>query len=70
MALKRSGGALLLMVVSVVTSARGQELEPRSYVNTPIGLNFLIAGYGYTQGDIVFTPTSPIEDASSPICAR
>jgi hypothetical protein len=56
-----AGAALLLFAAAA--PAGGQELEPRSYVNTPIGLNFLIAGYGYTRGDVVFSPTSPIEDA-------
>jgi hypothetical protein len=31
-----------------------QEAELRSYSNTPIGLNFLIAGYGYSEGRIAF----------------
>jgi len=44
-------------------SANGQDLEPRSYVNTPVGLNFLIAGYGYTQGDVVFSESAPVKDA-------
>jgi hypothetical protein len=43
--------------------AASQELEPRSYVNTPVGLNFLLAGYGYTQGSVVFSASAPIEDA-------
>jgi len=40
-----------------------QSLEPRSYTDTPIGLNFLIAGYGYTQGKVAFNPTLPIANA-------
>jgi len=40
-----------------------QEMEPRSYANTPVGLNFLIAGYGYAEGKIAFDPTLPIVDA-------
>jgi hypothetical protein len=46
-----------------IAGANGQELEPRSYTNTPIGLNFLIAGYGYTDGNVVFSASTPIEDA-------
>jgi hypothetical protein len=52
-----------LLLVDASLPAHAQELEPRSYVNTPVGLNFLIAGYGYTDGNVVFSPTSPIEDA-------
>lgn len=45
------------------TGARAQDLEPRSYTNTPVGLNFLIAGYGYTEGNVGFDPSVPITDA-------
>ena len=42
-----------------------QALEPRSYVNTPVGINFLLAGYGYTQGNVAFEASHPIKDARS-----
>lgn len=44
-------------------AASAQELEPRSYVNTPIGLNFLISGYAYQTGDVATDASLPIEDA-------
>src|SRR5206468_9239847 len=40
-----------------------QALEPRSYANTPVGVNFLLLGYGYTEGDVGFDASSPITDA-------
>ena len=43
-------------------SAKGQDLEPRTYANTPVGLNFLIAGYGYTAGGVATDPALPIEN--------
>jgi hypothetical protein len=55
-------GALAAVLVAA-GPAPGQELEPRSYVNTPVGLNFLLAGYGYTHGDVVFSASAPIQDA-------
>jgi hypothetical protein len=39
---------------------KAQEAEPRSYSNTPIGLNFLIAGYVYAQGKLAFDPNLSI----------
>ena len=27
-----------------------QDLEPRAYSNSPIGLNFALGGYGYAKG--------------------
>jgi hypothetical protein len=53
--------AAVLLAASPVVLA--QELEPRAYANTPTGLNFLLAGYGYTEGDLSFDPAIRIEDA-------
>ena len=50
-------------LVLVATGARAQDLEPRSYVNTPVGLNFLIGGYVHTEGKLEFDPTLPVSDA-------
>jgi len=41
----------------------GQALEPRSYANTPVGINFVLLGYGHTDGDVSFDESSPIMDA-------
>jgi len=58
------GGAILLIALMLpATVALAQDLEPRSYSNTPVGLNFLIAGYGYANGDLAFDPSLPIADA-------
>ena len=53
----------VLAVVVPVRKVYPQTLEPRSYVNTPVGINFLLAGYGYTKGNIAFDASSPITDA-------
>ena len=37
-----------------------QDIEPRAYSDTPVGVNFLIAGYAYTSGGVAFGPTLPI----------
>jgi len=51
------------IIVLPLPIAQAQNLEPRSYANTPIGLNFLVAGYAYTEGKVAFNPTLPIADA-------
>ena len=43
--------------------SKAQDLEPRAYSNVPIGLNFLLAGYAYTAGGVVFDPSIPLENA-------
>src|SRR5438445_13004806 len=50
-------------IVMPARSAHAQSLEPRSYVNTPTGINFLLLGYGYTQGEVGFDASTPITDA-------
>jgi hypothetical protein len=40
--------------------AHAQEIEPRAYSNAPIGVNFLVAGYVYTQGGLAFDSALPV----------
>jgi hypothetical protein len=42
--------------------AGAQEIEPRAYSNAPIGVNFLVIGYAFTEGGIAFDPASPITE--------
>jgi hypothetical protein len=49
--------AILGMTTSPVNAT---DIEPRSYANIPVGLNFLIAGYAYTKGNVTFAPSVPI----------
>lgn len=42
--------------------ASGQDLEPRTYANTPVGMNFLILGYAHTEGGVATDPALPIEN--------
>lgn len=53
----------LSAVIFPVTLAHAQDLEPRAYSNSPVGLNFLIAGYAYAEGKIAFDPDLPIANA-------
>jgi hypothetical protein len=44
------------------STARAQDIEPRAYSNAPIGMNFMIAGYAYTQGGLAFDASLPVKD--------
>jgi hypothetical protein len=56
--------SVLLVGADFATSdADAQELEPRAYANLPVGLNFLVGGYLYSQGGLATDPAVPIEDA-------
>jgi len=51
----------LLAILGLMTSpVSATDSDPRSYSNIPVGLNFLIAGYGYTKGNVTFAPSVPI----------
>lgn len=45
-----------------MSNARAQEIEPRAYSNAPVGVNFLAAGYVYTQGGLALDPSLPVEN--------
>lgn len=53
---------LLLPLLILVQPGRAQDLEPRSYANTPVGMNFLLLGYFYSDGDVATDPSAPLED--------
>ncbi len=55
---------LVMAATLILPSLAGaQDLEPRLYTNTPVGLNFVILGYGYQTGDVLTDASLPIEDA-------
>ena len=57
-------GAILALTL-VAHSAAAQELEPRAYSPAPVGTNFLVLGYTYQSGEVVFDPASPVFDVSA-----
>ena len=55
-------GALILL--SRLSAVHAQDLEPRAYTNIPVGLNFVLAGYAYSEGGVLFDPAVPLENAN------
>jgi hypothetical protein len=53
-----------LIILSGFSLVNAQELEPRAYTNLPVGLNFVVAGYSYSSGGVLFDPAIPLENAS------
>ena len=51
-------------ILSDWSTVSAQDLEPRAYTNIPVGLNFILAGYAYTAGGVVFDPAVPLENAN------
>ncbi|MBK9656905.1 MAG: transporter [Rhodanobacteraceae bacterium] len=50
-------------LLGLIAVADAQDIEPRAYSNAPIGVNFLVAGYAYTQGALSFDPALSLTDA-------
>ena len=50
------------VLVAGAPTAHAQDIEPRAYSNAPIGVNFLIAGYAYTQGGVAFDSALPVKN--------
>jgi len=62
--IERSGPfSVVIALLFVAVQAQAGEIEPRSYVNTPVGINFLLAGYAYSEGGLSTAGSSPIKDA-------
>lgn len=64
---KQTPGSVLLLLGAILAAASSgaaaQDLEPRTYANTPVGLNFLIVGYSYSHGGLATDPSLPLQDA-------
>ena len=54
--------AVACALAAVAPAAHAQSIEPRAYSNAPTGVNFLVAGYAFTNRGISFDPSLPITD--------
>lgn len=54
----------MAILCAVSAPAFAQDLEPRAFSHAPVGMNFVIAGYAYSQGGAEFDPSVPLTDAA------
>jgi hypothetical protein len=59
-----AAGLVACAGIGIASRAAGQDIEPRTYSNAPIGVNFLIAGYAYTKGALQFDSALDLTDAN------
>ncbi len=59
----RLAGGIACACLGAASPALAQDIEPRTYFNAPIGINFLIAGYVHTQGALQFDSALDLTDA-------
>jgi len=53
---------LLGLIMTFTGVAAAQELEPRAYSPSPVGMNFLVFSYAHQNGDIIFDLSLPLKD--------
>lgn len=58
-----SSMVVVLAVLVITGTATAQDLEPRSFSQTPVGMNFVSMTYGYSIGEVLFDQAVPITDA-------
>jgi hypothetical protein len=57
--------ARLLLLLALASPAFAQEMEPRAYSPSPVGLTFILLGFGRSAGDVVFDPNIPITNVTA-----
>jgi hypothetical protein len=50
-----------------LANASAQELEPRTYSSSPVGTNFIDAGYTRLTGDVLTDPSLPVSNVQAEI---
>ena len=58
---------IVLLLVLVGSVVKAQDLEPRSLSPAPVGMNFLVAGYLNSSGNIMLDTALPIEGLNAKI---
>jgi hypothetical protein len=58
---------VFLVILILAGTAVAQDLEPRSFSQTPVGMNFGALSYGYASGEVLFDQAVPITDASGKV---
>ena len=61
--------AALLIAVLAPSLCAAQDLTPRAYLLLPVESNAVIVTYAFSDGELLFDPTVPIEDAVGTIHA-
>lgn len=58
---------MAFILMSSAFNANAQDLEPRAFTNAPVGMSFLLIGYQYSEGALLFDPNLPITNANAKV---
>src|SRR5690349_4350375 len=56
-----------VMLLALTPEARAQQLEPRAYSSSPVGMNFIGLAVSYTSGGVLTDPSLPVENVNAKI---
>jgi hypothetical protein len=56
-----------VFLIWAASSVSAQDLEPRAYTASPVGLSFLAVIGGHSSGGVVVDPSLPVEDAKATV---
>jgi hypothetical protein len=62
--MKRARLTAMLALLLPTACAQAEDIEPRSYTNAPVGVNFLILAYAHSEGGVAFDPSVPLQNAN------
>jgi outer membrane putative beta-barrel porin/alpha-amylase len=54
-----------MVAMFTISTAIAQDLEPRAYSASPVGLNFVLVGVGRSTGGVVVDPAGPLQDVDA-----
>lgn len=58
---------IYMLMALFAFSVKAQELEPRSLSNIPLGTNFVLLNYAYSQGNVLFDPALTLDDVNAKV---
>lgn len=59
--------AILFAVSFGFVAGSAQEMEPRAYSPAPVGMQFVVVGYGFQSADVLLDSSLPLQDVSAKI---
>lgn len=63
------GGIVLVAALAAAPPARSQEMEPRAFTPSPVGVDFYLVGYARSTGGILTDPSLPVDDVEATVNA-
>lgn len=55
----------VVLLLGVTNTLKGQELEPRAYSVSPVGINIALFSYSYPTGDVEFDSSVPVDSVKA-----